>query len=564
MLKEALKQFSINKRFNLPIILLLIIGTISWSLTMIKSGLIYSFGMGFWGANGHDGVWHIALANSLARNSFQMPVLSGFDIKNYHLSFDLLLGFASKITSIPVHNLYFQVIPPILALLVGFTCYLFVYEWTKSTKASLWATFFVYFGGDAGWIIGKGESTFWSQQSISTLINPPFALSLVFIFLGLFLLLKLLRKFNLIYFILAIIFFGVLLETKAYAGVLVLGSLFLAGTWEALRERKYEILKVFLGASFLTLILFLFLNKGSENLFIFQPFWFLQTLFNLDRFSIPRLASAIANYNLAHNWPKLFPAYILAFILFWVGNMWTRLLKEIEVIKWLKKPGEITPINLFVTAVIISGAAIPMLFLQKGTPWNTIQFFYYSLIFGGILAGVAIKNLKNKIAIVFIILLTIPTTIFTLKDVYIPDRPPAKISIEELSALSFLQKEPDGVVLTYPFDSKKAQDAINNPPRPLYLYDSTAYVSAFSNHQTFLEDEVNLNITNFNWRERRSDVFDKLLNTLDQTTARNFLKENKIKYIYWIKDQRARLGETQLGIKNIFENKEVKIYKVEF
>jgi len=546
-------------KHNLTIILVILSGIISWSLTTIKSGLIYPFGMGFWGANGHDGVWHIALINSLAGGSFSMPVFSGSNIKNYHLGFDLFIAFFHNITKIPTVNLYFQIFPPLIASLVGISCYLFVYEMTKSKIAVIWSLFLIYFGGDISWILGKGESSFWSQQSISTLINPPFALSLILIFLGLYFLLK---KNS----ILAIVFFGLLLETKAYAGLMVLGSLALAGTWQAIKEKKTTTLKVFVGSLLLSLIIFFMLNQGTENLFVFEPFWFLKNLFNSDRLSIPRLASAIDSYNLSRDWLKLGPAYILAFGIFWTGNMWTRLLKELEIIKWIKNPKKISYINVFFISMILGGAAIPMLFLQKGTPWNTIQFFYYSLIFSGILAGVAISNLGNskiyKLITPFIIIFTLPTTLITLSQVYIPPRPPAKISQEELTALDFLSKQPQGVVLTYPFDEIAAKESESNPPRPLYLYDSTAYVSAFTNHQTFLEDQVNLNITNFDWQSRRNELINNFLNTSDQKIAREFMLKNNIKYIYWVKPQSARLNENQLGITKIFENKEVNIYIV--
>lgn len=541
---------------------------------MVKSGQIYSFGMGFWGANGHDGIWHLALINSLIRDlashqAFSVPVFSGFLIKNYHLGFDLLVAFLFNITKVPVVNLYFQILPPIFALLTGLTVYLFVLNWKKSSSAALFATFFVYFGGDMSWVFGKGESTFWSQQSISTLINPPFVLSLILIFLGLMLIVK--KDKSLFENIACVIIFGVLLETKAYAGVLVLISLFLAGIWGYVKNNRIDIFFISLFSFALTLVLFLTLNKGSENLFLFQPFWFLQTLFNLDRFSIPKLASAITNYNLAHNWLKLIPAYIFGFIVFWIGNMWTRLIKESEVIKWLRHPSSITSLDVFITSVIIGGALAPMLFVQKGTPWNTIQFFYYSLVFSGILAGIAIPNLLQKIKtpalrsllIIFIVLLTMPTTLKTLSEVYLPSRPPAMLNNDELFALNFLSKLPSGIVLTYPFDQGLANKAVDNPPRPLYLYDSTAYVSAFSNHPAFLEDQVNLDITNFDWRARRAEVFNNFLNTLNQTQARTFLRENSIKYVYWVKPQRAKLGESQLGLTKIFENDKVDIFKVE-
>jgi uncharacterized membrane protein len=218
--------------------------------------------------------------------------------------------------------------------------------------------------------------------------------------------------------------------------------------------------------------------------------------------------------------------------------------------------------------VIFSGIVFPMFFLQEGTPWNTIQFFYYSLTFSGILAGVVLgKWLEEKrqksiktLVIIAIIFLSIPTTVATLKH-YLPSRPPAKISNEELEALSFLSKQSSGVVLTYPFDREAAREALANPPRPLYLYESTAYVSAFGKKTAYLEDEVNLDITGYGWRGRREEV-ESFLNTLNQEEARSFLRENNISYIYWIKGQRATLGETQLGITKIFENNEVDIFVV--
>src|SRR3989344_5887551 len=128
MLKRELMKFLKNE-LNLPSWALIIVGTIFWSLTMIKSGLIYSYGMGFWGANGHDGIWHIALGQSLAKGSWQMPILAGESIQNYHLGFDLLLTFIHKITFIPLVNIYFQVLPPLFALLIGIFTYLFVRSW---------------------------------------------------------------------------------------------------------------------------------------------------------------------------------------------------------------------------------------------------------------------------------------------------------------------------------------------------------------------------------------------------------------------------------------------------
>jgi len=122
MSKKVLKQFLIDKFY----IILILLGSISWSLTMVKSGWIYDFGMGFWGPNGHDGIWHVAFIESLSRGSLNMPVFSGELMQNYHFGFDLVVAIIHRITTIPVINLYFQIIPPVLALLVGYLTYKFV------------------------------------------------------------------------------------------------------------------------------------------------------------------------------------------------------------------------------------------------------------------------------------------------------------------------------------------------------------------------------------------------------------------------------------------------------
>lgn len=560
MLKEASKLF-LQK---IKVILLILVGTISWSLTMVKSGLEHPFGLGFWGANGHDGIWHIALSESLSVGSLDMPTFAGETLKNYHIGFDLLLAFLHKITTIPIPTLYFQIIPPILALLVGVLTYKFVLGRTKSGRSAWWSTFFVYFGGSFGFLIGKSESAFWSQQAISSLINPPFALSLILLLIGLIFIQKLEKNSNFWNYLVSILSIGLLIEIKAYAGVLALGALFVVSLWKALREKKFSLFFVFLGSLALSLAVYLPLNKNASGLITWQPFWFIETMMGLtDRVGWLKFSSAMATYKSGHIWGKGILAYMIAFGIFILGNLGTRIL-------FLFRKIRLDTINIFVYSVIGAGIVIPTLFLQEGTPWNTIQFFYYSLFFSGVLAGIFVSDflssIKNTVyryvVVIVIVLFTIPTTLVTLKDVYIPSRPPAMLPSDEVSALKFLSSQPDGVVLTYPFNPILAKEAEVNPPRPLYLYTSTAYVSAFSSHSTYLEDEINLDITGYDWKSRLSSL-EMWYKENNQEVAREFLKENNIEYVYWLKGQRALLGEGQLHLKNIFENSSVTIYQVE-
>lgn len=553
----------IFKKFNYKKWLLILLGSLSWSLTIIKSGWVYKYGMGFWGANGHDGIWHLALAERLAKNSFDMPVFSGHALQNYHLGFDLIMALVNKITGLPLSLLYFQIIPPILAVAIGILSYNFAFRWFKSDKASLWSLFFVYFGGSLGFLIGSGESAFWSQQAISSLINPPFALSLGIMLSGLIFLQKLDDKKNFVNILVASVLFGLLIEVKVYAGLLALGGLFVSGVFRALKNKKYDFLFVFFVALAIAFAIYFPFNKNSQGLIVFQPFWFLETMMGLsDRVGWPKFYSAMTTYKSGHMWLKLVPAYLVAFVIFWVGNMGTRIIKELAILRSLKNIKNLTWVHVFAYSVIFAGGIIPMFFLQKGTPWNTIQFFYYSLFFSSFLAGSYLPEIKDKLIIVVVVLLTIPTTIGTLKNVYLPGRPPAMLSNEELTALTYLKNQPDGVILTYLFDEIASKKAESNPPRPLYLYTSTAYVSAFTGKETFFEDETNLDITGYDLASRKNEI-KSWYKERDQSKAREFLKTNNIKYIYWIKGQRALLGEGQLGLQNIFENTQVTIYQVE-
>jgi len=554
--------------------LLVLIGTIVWSLTMVKSGWIYSYGIGFWGANGHDGVWHVALAESLSRGSFQLPTFASLPIQNYHIGFDLILAILHKITFIPVVNLYFQITPPILALAIGLLSYAFVYIWRKSKIESLIAVFFVYFGGSFGWLVSLfrgqgwgGESMYWSQQSISTLINPPFALSLITILLGLIYLKKYLEKKTLFNFCLTALFLGVSIFIKVYAGLLVLTSILIVAIWQIIRKKDYFLLWIFLVTAVISMFLFIPFNKSSVNLIVFTPFWFLESMMAYpDRFNWYKLYSAMTTYRMGRIWGKAILAYGLAFVIFIVGNFSTRLVALKPLLQKPKKLLTAGPIEIFLFALILAGIVVPMFFTQKGTPWNTIQFFYYSLIFGGIAAGVVIGNfIESKsssftkgLIITIFVLLTIPTTIASM-GYYLPEKPPSVIPTNELEALKFLSQQPDGIVLTYPYNSTKILGG--HSLTPLYMYDTTAYVSAFSDKDTFLEDQTNLDNLQYPWQGRRNSV-ESFLTTLNISSARSFLEKNNISYIYWLTDQHAKLGAKQLGLTQIFQNNNVTIFKV--
>lgn len=552
---------------------LIILGSIAWSLTTVKSGIKYDYGIGFWGPHGHDGVWHISLAESLAKGSFQMPTYAGIDLKNYHIGYDLFLAFLHNLTGIGVSTLYFQILPPIMAVLIGFLFYRLTAKLFDQKVAIVGLTF-LYFGTSFGPLVTliregvlSGESMFWSQQSTSTLLNPPYAASLLMILLGMNVMfvggLKKVRDY-----VIVILSFGVLLQVKAYAGALVISGLFVLASYKLLQSKR-NYLAVFLFTLILNILVFLPTNSSSGSLLGIDLFWFPLTMLAVsDRFDWPRLYEAISNWRLAGAWHKSTVGLAVASTIFIVGNLGIRSLSFVLPLLQGRKI-KITDFDIFVLPMILVGLFAPLVFVQEGTPWNIIQFMYYALFFLNIYAAATIVKISRffgqKIGVIVVVAISLsqflPSSI-SLAQNYLPERPPAKLPSEELEALLFLSKQEDGIVLSFPFDKFKAKEEESDPPRPLAYYESTAYVSAFSKKQSFFENEVNLTITGVNWKERRQQVLD-FHNTLDINQAREFLTRNNIKYIYWIDGQRAKLGETQLGISLIFENKQVKMYVVD-
>lgn len=555
---------------NILIGLVIILGSVSWLLTSVKNGLIYDFGIGFWGPTGHDGIWHLSIIESVKKG---LPpdnsIFSGEILKNYHYFYDLLLATTSNLTSIPAVDLYFRFFPFLVSLLIGLMSYCLAKQWFNSEKAALLTCFFVYFGGSFGWILSffrnkslGGETLFWAQQGISTLINPPFAISLLLFLGGLILFQKIIRKkeyqWSLI--IPLVLIWGVLIEFKVYAGVLILASLAAVTLYELIK-RNYGILKLSLPIATLSCVVFLPNNSGSSSLLVFSPFWLIHSMMDFpDRLNWSRLALTRMSGFETGNWIKILGSETLGLLIFILGNLGTRILGIFE----FKKILPTNPFNLFILSFLFISVLSSLLFIQKGANFNTIQFFYYFLFIFNFLAASTLAKIWEKwkkvgaVLVMTIVFLTIPTTWDTLQN-YLPSRPPAMISIKEVEALHFLKKQPNGIVLAFNFDTHLRDRFVE--PKPLFAYESTSYISAFSGKPEFIADTVNLEILGIDYKGRSQTQKD-ILAAREPEIFKKMLKTSNISYLYFPKFFKFSIDNELYGIKRIFENEEVEIYKI--
>ena len=551
----------LKDKFNFLIFGLISAGTIFQQLPTFKNGLNFPFGLGFWGPNTHDGLWHISLINSLIKGvPPQNPIFAGEILKNYHYFYDLLVAATSYIFMIPTLDLLFRFYPILFSLLLGVVTY---YLMKTNKLATLLGLYLVYFSGSFGWIVEfikfrhlGGESAFWANQSISFNLNPPFAISLIIVIAIIQILPNIRSKLSII--ILALIA-GALISFKAYGGVLVLGSLLLVGIF----KKSPHYLLTFVLSTILSTILFLSNFSFGKQLIIFSPFWFIHSMIDSpDRVGWVRLTLARVAGLEQGNWFKFFTAEIISLIIFIVGNLGTRVFAILSLIKlgtFIKNPQ-----YLFIFLFAVFSLIIPILFIQAGNPWNTIQFIYYLLYISSIMGGYALAKILTSIPKIFalpmliVFLVVTPINSWASASGYLSYNPHGFVSTKEFEALKILESKEEGVVLTYPYDSKiKTRVA---EPWPLLIYDSTAYVSAISGKAVFIEDEPQNQILLTDYKKRLVGSAD-FFNGKDLEWSKDFLKSNYIKYIYLPKIHNVTI-ESGLPIRNLYTNSEVEIYEV--
>ena len=280
-----------------------------------------------------------------------------------------------------------------------------------------------------------------------------------------------------------------------------------------------------------------------------------------DRVGWSKLSLARSAYFIRGEWLKFIGIEVLSLTLFIVGNLGFRILSIVEIVSSIKKRFWEVPEYFLMFCIGIIALVIPIFLIQKGNSWNMIQFFYYSIYLGGICTGFGLVSIFNKLPkilgsgiLILILLLSSVNAIVTFKEAF-GLIPPAALSQNELEALTFLQKLPDGTVLTYPYNNTLSSKF--KEPIPLFAYQTTAYVSAFSGKAVYIEDTMQNDILQTNYNQR-------LVSSEDFFSSGNLSisLKTQIKYIYLLKFFGVNVDSDKLNLKKIFENREVLIYEI--
>lgn len=571
--------FKLKITHKIIFLLVFVIGIIGMVAVNAPSGFLYKDGVYFYSSHGHDGVWHLALMESMKTSSFpfQNPELAGSKLQNYHFFVDLLMSEFSRVFHFSSLDIYFRFMPIVFAILLGLASFIFVRSWSKSEIAGIWAMILTYFAGSFGYLLYipthkslGGESIFWVSQTQSVLGNPPHAAAFIIVTAFLFCLLKYLTDRKFVYFVLCAVLGGSVIEFKVYAGVLILGGLLIAGIYELLTKKEFKTLLLSLVTLIIALAIYLPNSQKSQDFLLWQPWWFIRTMVVApDRLNWLDLELRRQTYISESNWKRVMQVEATAFFIFLIGNLGMRFLGFWTFFKKIKQNIFQDIFSFFFLTIISVSFFVPVFFLQKGVAWNTIQFNQYFLLFFGFLAAISVVDLLSiikkftlKIIIsLVIIVLAVPTQLGLLWQFY-SNYPLSKISNEEIKALNFLKNEgnPGAIVLTAPFN-KYERDKYNKPPIPIYAWYDTGYVSAFSDKQTLISDEEQVNIMGYDVSrllQERGVAFE----SKDYHNMNTFLKKYNVSYIYLVWDQQIATSSSYLNADLVFQNKDAKVFKI--
>jgi len=570
--KKIYKNFWVKEKLDKLCLLLVFLGGLFQSSLLLKSGTLQEKGIGFWGVNGYDGIWHSALIAEINRGfPYQNPGFAGYPLKNYHFFSDLFLAQAHFLTKIPILDLYFRFSPLFFSFLLNALVYIFALRWTGNKKVGYWSIFFVSFVSSFGWVLplfGLGsnnwETAFWGAPTSSAFLNPPFGISLIIILTVLILLDLFMKVKNKKIIPVLIVILGSLVGFKSYGALVVFLTLLFLGLWEVVKEKKMWLGLIVFLSGLISLAIYWKSNIQGENFLVWKPWWFIRTMIEApDRVNWVDLEMRRQTYSFLGEKYKVFLIEILALLIFIVGNLGTKTISFFVFPKIAKR-------NSFLDRFLIIVLPISLLpslfFIQKGVAWNTIQFIYYFIFFFSFLAAFSVVNILEKIVlkwiklffIIILIVASLPSAIKTFWW-YNSPVPTTILEFKEKEALDFLRKNssPQSVVLTYPYQEWKRKEF--NPPIPLTYYNSL-YVSFFSDRRTYLEDQNTANILGYPLEERLKKVENFFLTT-NKELAEDFLRKEGIDYIYLVDDQRVAL-ERELSAEEIFNNGKVRIFKV--
>jgi len=564
---------ALSKNFNLLfknfwLWFLLIVGTISQNLALFRSGIIRKNGDLFFITDWawHDFSWHLALIEELKKQVPPLnPIFKAEILKDYHYFYDLLVAGFGKITNISSIILIYRFFPILISLFLGLSVYLFVKKLSNKTIANI-SLFLTYFCGSFAYFIPLlkdknqqwGESSFWVSQTFSMAIQPHFLLSVVIIFTSLIIFFSWLKQKDLKISVIIALLLGSIVGFKSYGFLVVLGGMMAVELYELFFKTNKKIILLGLLTCIITLLIYL-PNSGGKNMFFYAPFWFPKAMVaSPGRLYLIDLILKEEHYLQAGNYLRFIQVKVHQLMLFVIGNLGLRSIGFLGIYffflnqkKNVNKKSKV--MGIFLMGSILSSFIFPLLFLQKGVVWNSIQTWYFLLIFMNIFTAIFIfeilkkikSNLLKLILLSLFLFFSIPTTIKTFIDLNI-----------KIDPILITKNEMDGM---------KELKNLTNSQSLILLYPSfknrhSSLVSAISQRRVYYAQDAQANLFGVDFESEVKKI-EQIFSSTDKSLIQSFVKENKIDYVFLWSDEYTSISKVfKESIDLIYDNEAASIY----
>jgi hypothetical protein len=178
--------------------------------------------------NAYDSVMHLAYIQEL---QFHFPPYepgaAGLKLVNYHYWSDLVTADLVRIWGGSINVWFFQILPPIISVVIGLLVYALVFAWTKKMSAGWWALALLYLGGDLiylmRWLIHQDNGFGLAEidNGATQFLNMPQVFAKVVFFAGLYALNEWLTEGQKKWAFLAAGLLGSIIGFKVYYGLFV-------------------------------------------------------------------------------------------------------------------------------------------------------------------------------------------------------------------------------------------------------------------------------------------------------------------------------------------------------
>lgn len=370
-----------------PLGLLLLAGLIVQGRFTVATGWIGAAGASLMAWHGHDAPWHIYNIFQLGRGfPPEMPGFADSTLRNYHLLGSLVWGAFRRFLPLDPWHIYFRFAPLLYSALLTLSVFAAAQRWSGRRPVAYLAAAITLFCSNFGYfmplLFGPGryfywDAIFWVQSPVTMIFNPGVSASFPFVLLGLWALIGWLRTREWRWLPLLVLYWGVLPGFKVYPGLLVMGALLAAGAWRWGFNRDWRLLLAWAAILPVFLAVFLPPNLGAPSLVRFLPgFNVASMLVAPDRMALMSSATLKLLYA-QYPWLTALLLAVLALV-FLAGNLGVRVLGLLPLAEVLRRPRKAEPVLLFMLLLVLAAWAAPLLFVQQGVQWNTIQFFYYA------------------------------------------------------------------------------------------------------------------------------------------------------------------------------------------